>query len=69
MSKLQAIEAEVLKLTPLEARRLQEWLAEYLEDQAELTPDFVASIERGQADLCEGRVRVCQGQDRREPSH
>jgi hypothetical protein len=38
--------------------QLQDWLANYLEDEAELTPEFVASIERGQADLREGRVRV-----------
>ena len=38
--------------------QLQEWLANYLEDQAELNPHFVASIERGQSDLSEGRTRV-----------
>jgi len=38
--------------------QLQEWLANYLEDQAELNPHFVASIERGQSDLGEGRTRV-----------
>jgi len=58
MSKLETIEAEVRKLPPEQAMRLQDWLANYLEDEAELTPEFVASIERGQADLREGRVRV-----------
>jgi hypothetical protein len=58
MSKVEAIEAEVRKLTRKEAEDLQHWLSEYLEDEAELNPQFVASIERGQADLRAGRVRV-----------
>ena len=58
MSKIEAIEAEVRKLSPEQALELQNWLADYLEDEAELNPEFVASIERGQADLREGRVRV-----------
>jgi hypothetical protein len=61
MSKLEAIETEVRKLPPEQAFQLQDWLAEYLEDQAEINPDFIASIERGQADLREGRVRVRNG--------
>jgi hypothetical protein len=43
-----------------EALALMDWLSDYLEDQAKLNPEFVASIERGQSDLREGRVRVCQ---------
>ena len=61
MSKLKTIEAEVRKLPREQARELQDWLADYLEDQAELNPEFVASIERGQADLRAGRVRVRKG--------
>ena len=52
---------EVRKLPPREAIQLQNWLADYLEDQAELNPDFVASIDRGQADLRDGSVRVHRG--------
>lgn len=61
MSKLEAIEAEVRALPPQEVQQLQEWLADYLKDQAELRPEFVASIERGQADLRARRVRVREG--------
>ena len=57
MSKLETIEAEVRNLPREQARELQDWLADYLEDEAELNPAFVASIERGNADLSEGRVR------------
>ena len=54
---LSQLEAEVRKLQPEQALQLQDGLADYLEDEAELNPEFVASIERGQADLREGRVR------------
>ena len=57
VSKLEAIETEVRNMPREEAFKLQDWLADYLEDQAELNPEFVASIERGQADLRAGRVR------------
>lgn len=33
-------------------------LGQFSQDQAELDPEFVANIERGQADLRDGRVRV-----------
>ena len=58
ISKLEAIEAAVRELPPDQVVQLRDWLADYLEDQADLNPDFVASIERGKADLREGRVRV-----------
>ena len=58
MSKLESIEAEVRRLPREQAVQLQDWLAAYLEDQAELNSDFITSIERGQVDLREGRVRV-----------
>lgn len=58
MSKLKAIETEIRVLPRQQAFELLDWLAGYLEDQAELNPDFAASIDRGKADLREGRVRV-----------
>lgn len=58
MSKLEAIEKEIKALPPEQAFELQDWLANYLEDEAELNPAFMASIERGKADLRQGRVRV-----------
>ena len=61
MSRLEAIETEVRKLAREQALQLQDWLADYLEDRAELNPEFLASIERGKADLREGRVRVRKG--------
>lgn len=58
MSKLESIEAEIRSLPREKAEELQDWLSEYLEDQAELNPAFIESIERGKADLKAGRVRV-----------
>ena len=58
MSDLEIIEVEVRKLPIIKALQLQDWLADYLEDQAQLNPEFLGSIERGQADVREGRVRV-----------
>jgi hypothetical protein len=58
MSKLEAIETEVRNLPREQAMKLQDWLADYLEDEAELSPEFVASIERGKADLREGKFRT-----------
>jgi len=60
VSKLERIETEVRQLPRGQALALQDWLADYLEAQAEVSPEFVASIERGEADLREGRVRVRQ---------
>lgn len=58
MSKLEAIEAEIRALPVEQAERLQDWLSDYLEERAELNPEFVKSIERGKADLKASRVRV-----------
>ena len=56
VSKLETIEEEVRKLPLAQAVELQDWLAIYLEDSAELNPAFVDSINRGQADLQNGRM-------------
>jgi hypothetical protein len=58
MSKVERVEAEIRSWPREEAERLQDWLSEYLEDRAEVNPGFVESIERGNADLAAGRMRV-----------
>lgn len=58
MSKLEMIEADIRALPREQAEQLQDWLSDYLEERAELSPSFVESIERGKADLKAGRVRV-----------
>ena len=51
MKELEAIEAQIRSLPREQAERLQDWLSDYLEDRAELNPEFIKSIDRGNADL------------------
>lgn len=58
MSTLAEIENAISQLPVADAEILQEWLEQWLEDQRGMTPEFLASMERGKADLAEGRHRV-----------
>ena len=58
MSHIETLEQEIRRLPKNEARRLQEWLADYLEDQEAVSPEFVRRIEDGKKDLAAGLVRV-----------
>jgi hypothetical protein len=57
MSTVAEIESAIARLPRHEVEQLREWLEQWLEDQREMTPEFLASIERGKADLAAGRVR------------
>jgi len=57
MSTISEIESAIVRLPREEVEELREWLEQWLEDQQAMTPEFLASIERGQADLAAGRVR------------
>jgi hypothetical protein len=58
VSTVAEIEAAISKLPLKQAEELNDWLEKWLEDQRELSPEFVASIERGKADIAAGRTRV-----------
>ena len=58
MSTIHEIEAAITKLTRTEAEELREWLEQWIEDQMEVTPEFLALVERGKADLAEERTRI-----------
>jgi PHD/YefM family antitoxin component YafN of YafNO toxin-antitoxin module len=58
MSTLELIESKVSELSVTEILELQDWINEYLEDHAALSPEFIASIDRGLADLEQGRTRT-----------
>jgi PHD/YefM family antitoxin component YafN of YafNO toxin-antitoxin module len=58
MSTLELIESKVSELSVTEVLELQDWINEYLEDHAALSPEFLASIDRGLADLEQGRTRA-----------
>ena len=57
MSNVAEIEAAITALSIREAEEIREWLEQWLEDQQEMTPEVLASIQRGKADLAAGRVR------------
>ena len=48
------------QLTTAELIELRERLDALVEDELELTDEFKESIERGQRDIAEGRVRIHQ---------
>jgi len=58
MSTVAEIEAAISQLRLEQAAEVSEWLEQWLEDQRELSPEFVASIERGKADIAAGRVCI-----------
>jgi len=58
MSTVAEIEACISRLPLQQATEVSEWLEPCLEDQRELSREFVASIELGKADIAAGRVRV-----------
>ena len=58
MSTVADIEAAITKLSRSEAEEVREWLEQWIEDQREMTPEFLASIEHGKTDLAEGRMRI-----------
>lgn len=58
MPKLEQIKSEVQRLSKTDQETLLDWLTNVLEDELELTDEFKAEIERGEADIAAGRVRV-----------
>ena len=58
MTKVESLEREIRSLSREEAKKLQDFLADFLEEDADLTPEFIASIDRGKTDLAEGQFRV-----------
>ena len=60
MSTVQEIEKAMQQLTTEELIELRERLDALVEDELELSDEFKASIERGQRDIAEGRVRIHQ---------
>ena len=63
MPVLESIENDIKQLPRDAALELQDWLADYLDDQEALSPEFVGAIERGKSDLEEGRVRVLRSEN------
>lgn len=57
MNAVQEIETAIAKLSPQEMREVAAWLEDFVEDQLEVRPEFLASIDRGNAELAAGQGR------------
>ena len=55
MDTVADIKNAISRLSLGESEELREWLEQWLEDRREMTPEFLASVERGKADLAEER--------------
>ncbi|MEI6337079.1 MAG: hypothetical protein WCQ57_00680 [Verrucomicrobiota bacterium] len=58
MRSVAEIESAIARLPVQAAEEVKEWLEHWLEDQREMTPEILDSIECGKADLVEGRTRI-----------
>ena len=66
MSKLEQIKDDVKRLSKADQKALLDWLTNVLDDELELTDEFKAEIERGDADLAAGRVRIVESDPARK---
>ena len=55
MNTVQALESELLKLSPAEMRQIRDWLDDLLEDQLEFTDEFEAEIQQSERDMAAGK--------------
>ena len=58
VSKLEVIQSNIQTLPREQLLELQDCISRLLEDEAELRPEFLESIQRGNDDLGNARVRV-----------
>jgi hypothetical protein len=55
MSKVEEIESAIQKLSREEMEEIRDWLENVLEDQLTLREDFVARIEKSEAEMAQGK--------------
>jgi hypothetical protein len=58
MSTVQEIESAIQALPRAEVEALQDWIADFLEDEPELMDKFKAKIRRAEQEMAEGKGRV-----------
>ena len=58
MLTLEQIKNDVMQLSKADQETLLDWLTNVLEDELELTDEFKAKIERGQAEIAAGLGRT-----------
>jgi len=54
MSKVEAIESELQKLSLEEIRQVHDWLENFLEDQMHFTGEFEAEIQQSEREMAAG---------------
>lgn len=54
MSKVEQIENDLKTLTPVELRKIRDWLDNLLEDELEFTPGFEADIRESEREMLAG---------------
>jgi hypothetical protein len=55
MSKVEQIEAELEKLSPVELKQVRDWLDDFAEDRLEFTPEFEAAIKQSEQEMAAGK--------------
>ncbi len=58
MSTVQEIESAIQALPRQEIEVLQDWIANFLEDELEFTDEFKAKIQRAEQEMSAGKGRV-----------
>jgi hypothetical protein len=59
MSKVEQIEAELQSLSPVELKRVRDWLDDFVEDRLEFREDFEAAVQESEREMAAGlRPRV-----------
>jgi len=54
MSKVQAIQSELQKLSLEEIRQVRDWLENFMEDQLQFTDEFEADIQQSEREMAAG---------------
>jgi t-SNARE complex subunit (syntaxin) len=54
MSKVQAIQSELQKLSLEEIRQVRDWLENFMEDQLQFTDEFEADIQQSEREMVAG---------------
>jgi hypothetical protein len=61
MSKVEQIEAELQSLSPVELKRVRDWLDDFVEDRLKFTPEFEETMKESEQEMAAGlRPRVRQ---------
>lgn len=60
MSTVQEIEAAIPRLKREEIEALQDWIADYLEDQLELTDEVKARLDQSRREIVAGNFTIRQ---------